>query len=170
MSPPITLDTTQQLAQEFARIIRMWLTHDELRQVVQRNRSNDANVCATHDFCDANLAMGAAFALVLSRCSDPQSDSDSELLNAAWRMAKRDEFAPTNIADFFLETLGAKHGDESLRNLGVKSPCGEDCVQVINAAATLIEHVRKALGTHTNLLTHDALEIARWVISVYWHK
>ena len=50
------------LAESFGEILRQWLTPDEFAEMKHRNESDPAyagKACASHDFCDANMAMAA---------------------------------------------------------------------------------------------------------------
>jgi hypothetical protein len=85
-------DMTQRLADELSRIIRDWLRPDDLLEVLSRNRTLEPGVCATHDFCDANVAMEEAFTSALKRDFNPASIVDVELWNAARELAKVNEF------------------------------------------------------------------------------
>lgn len=44
--------------------------------------------CASHDFCDPNLLMAAAFETVMGRHIDLRSDANVALWNKAWEWAK----------------------------------------------------------------------------------
>lgn len=92
----------KQVAVEFCKVIRQWLTEDQLRQVNELNRSYKASgdgylLCATGDFCDANIAMDAAFkALGLDPLKTGVPDTNFPLMseevlntwNEAWELAK----------------------------------------------------------------------------------
>jgi hypothetical protein len=81
------------LARRFAANIHEVLTDDQLNTVNMRNRAaSNANTCATHDFCDANIEMDAAFSSLMGRSFDCDSADDALLWNAAWDMAKRAGF------------------------------------------------------------------------------
>lgn len=86
------IDFTQCLADAFSQIIRDWLKHEEMAQVLIRNSVNPPNVCATHDFCDANMAMTEAFANVAGRNPNLATESDAADWNAAWVRAKNAGF------------------------------------------------------------------------------
>ena len=58
---------------------------------------------------------------------------------------------PRSVADYFSKLLGAGVYDDTLCSLGIASACGRDCVEVIDAGARLIAHIRMALGTHGEL-------------------
>ena len=50
-----------RIARSFCEVIRKHLTPDEIKEAIVRNRAQtDPNVCHTHDFCDANMAMEEA--------------------------------------------------------------------------------------------------------------
>lgn len=92
MSAKLSLEALS-LANTFSTVLRQWLTAEQMRQVVERNRAtgNEA-LCASHDFCDANMAMHEAFETVLGHEPDGESGEDAELWNTAWTAAKRANF------------------------------------------------------------------------------
>jgi hypothetical protein len=85
---------------------------------------------------------------------------------------------PQNVGLYFIQKLGELHGENTLYELSLTSPCGEDCKKAIDAAVALISHVRASLGRHGEMIpdsreirrTPEAaiVEIARQVIGVYW--
>lgn len=82
------------LAHEFSRILRDWLTEEEIEQVIERNAEvDDPAVCASHDFCDANMAMYEAFENIMGHPIDPQKKADASVWDKAWNMAKASDFA-----------------------------------------------------------------------------
>lgn len=85
---------TSELAHEFSRILRDWLTEDEIEQVIERNAEvDDPAVCASHDFCDANMAMYEAFERVMGHPIDTRKKADVAVWDKAWNMAKASDFA-----------------------------------------------------------------------------
>lgn len=82
---------TRALADRFAFELRGWLSRREWDEVLARNAREpaDSAVCHSHDFCDANMAMDEAFAVVVGRTPDTGSDADAKLWSAAWADAKR---------------------------------------------------------------------------------
>lgn len=90
------------LAQKFAKLMQKEIGIDNLRKVVAKHiadRKGYTHACATHEFCDANMVMAAAFKAVVGRKEKLQSDADISLINHAWNLAKKN--------DFFLETVTA---------------------------------------------------------------
>lgn len=99
----ITIDQAilrAMLASRFAGVMGEWLSPAEMAEVRRRNVDYGA-ACATHDFCDANMAMMEAFEAVMGREPVLGDDDDSmiaaqqadlDLMNAAWVIAKRDHF------------------------------------------------------------------------------
>lgn len=65
---------------------------DVMDEIRRRNETNGPTVCASHDFCDANMSMIEAFEEVLGREGDAGSDDDAALMNDAWDDAKRNGF------------------------------------------------------------------------------
>lgn len=85
----------KRLAEEFSKVLRIWLTPMQMAIVVERNSENtDERVCHSHDFCDANMAMQDAFERVFGRepRMDGGSDLDESLWGFAWDVAKDCEF------------------------------------------------------------------------------
>jgi hypothetical protein len=79
----------------FYTVLGEWLDRSEMRTVRERNvKHADSNICASHDFCDANMAMDEAFRRVFGAGPldgvDQMSDAACNLWGAAWDMAKRD--------------------------------------------------------------------------------
>lgn len=84
-NPPIA-----QLATAFVGVLHDWLTDEEFEEVRRRNREgyeDSAYACASHDFCDANLAMEEAWLKVLGRSPDLDDQDDTKTWNAAWELA-----------------------------------------------------------------------------------
>lgn len=82
----------QALAHEFSETLRAELSEDDWREMRERNRTYGAGVCASHDFCDANMVMEQAFSVITGRAilpdDGPPSDADRSLWNDAWYIAK----------------------------------------------------------------------------------
>ena len=92
---------TLMLAQSFASTLRRWLAPEQMRAVVARNTlASYSTACASHDFCDANMAMLEAFGAAFTReplflaapssddASNAASEADTQLWNAAWNLAR----------------------------------------------------------------------------------
>lgn len=80
-----------RLAAAFSRIVRRDLSK-ELPQIVARNKMYADDICATHDFCDANMLMEEAWLEVVGSEIDLQSDAEAKLWSDAWSLAKKGEF------------------------------------------------------------------------------
>ncbi|MGP9804045.1 hypothetical protein [Paracoccus sp. NSM] len=86
---------TRPLARAFARRLSDALTPEQLEVVNLTNaRPENAACCASHDFCDANEVMAAAFQEVHGRKPDPASDDDADQWNRAWEAARAGGFRP----------------------------------------------------------------------------
>lgn len=92
-------DKVDALAKKFSTILREWLTEEEMSAVIERNRADGypTNICHSHDFCDANMAMDEAFTKVMGREYDfgnenGTEDADLDLINAMWMQAKLADF------------------------------------------------------------------------------
>lgn len=79
----------EDLAFNFMMCLRAELTHQQWEEMREKNRTVPENVCASHDYCDANVYMAIAFELTTGREPDPDSDADAELWSTAWNIAHR---------------------------------------------------------------------------------
>jgi hypothetical protein len=94
-----TSENVNKLAKAFAAEIRKDLTAAELKKVIARNKTDEyKGLCATHDFIDSNESMIQAFAESFNRDIQFNSDSDTELINRAWDIAKDNDFNPKSIS------------------------------------------------------------------------
>lgn len=89
--------TAEALAREFSRIVREELG-EHLHEIRVRNKRYkrefpNNSICATHDFCDANMLMLEA---VSNLTGVPENEIDLEVtmpvMNVAWDMAKAADF------------------------------------------------------------------------------
>ena len=69
----------QKLANQFIFVIGEWLTPEEIAEVNRLNAGEEITVCHTHDFCDANMAMDAAFQTVVGHSIDADDDAQCAL-------------------------------------------------------------------------------------------
>lgn len=78
------------LAVEFVERLKACLTEDELVEIRKRNATPaySGNVCASHDFIDANMVMNDAFEKVTGREIDCENGADCVLWSKAWDIAK----------------------------------------------------------------------------------
>lgn len=91
--------TTKDIARRFIQEVRSELTVEQLQEVVEKN-STEAyeGCCATHDFCDANLLMEAAWiSLGLKTpiehdAEDIETSKVYDKWNEAWDLAKAAHF------------------------------------------------------------------------------
>jgi hypothetical protein len=59
-----------------------------LADIDATNRERDDTTCASHDYCDANVAMDQAFRILHGRPPYTNSNEDTEAMNAAWTWVK----------------------------------------------------------------------------------
>lgn len=89
-----------KLAHVFADLLKEQLTREQIDAINRRNASLEygTNVCASHDFCDANMVMDAAFSRLFGRQIRMHEDDDLAAWNIAWSIAKDNAFF-TEIPD-----------------------------------------------------------------------
>lgn len=84
-------DTEIALAKAFDAELRGEIGAQSYAEVIRLNRTPEYNcACASHDFCDANEIMDAAFVSVTGRSTIPDdedafiSEENTDLWNRAW--------------------------------------------------------------------------------------
>ena len=82
---------TIRLARAFGEQVQSTFRVDTFREICDRNKGQyaDSDICATHDFCDANMAMAQAFKDVTGRDADGDNGGDATLWNDAWELARK---------------------------------------------------------------------------------
>ena len=95
--------TSKELASHFSVVLRQWLTVPEITEINSINAVGgyDASTCASHDYCDANMAMLEAVSNAIGVPVDDIDVSDPgfcELVNTAWAIAKRVDFDPLRLS------------------------------------------------------------------------
>lgn len=85
------MSEAQELAHRFAAVLKAWLTPAEFAEMQRRNSHDPRYIglcCASHDFCDANMAMDAAWRAVRGVSIDADDDAQVALWNEAWDIAR----------------------------------------------------------------------------------
>lgn len=88
--------TAEMIGDTFAAMIAEDFSAEELAEVRRRNVTYGENVCATHDFCDANMTMleahrthGVATVVDFDEETQPEEhEAACRLWGAAWAHAK----------------------------------------------------------------------------------
>lgn len=95
----------EPLARVFSDELRKEIGVENLAEAVRRNAGEvSGGVCHSHDFCDANMVMDAAWKSVFGRevrmpgdaeaghCTHEQVDEDLRRWEAAWNLAVASKF------------------------------------------------------------------------------
>lgn len=91
-NPAPPMPEAEPLARDFAAVLKEWLTPEEMAETIKRNDAEtDDMVCHSHDFCDANMAMDAAFAKAGIEV-DCQNQEQADRWSEAWDIAKAAKF------------------------------------------------------------------------------
>lgn len=164
----------QQIAFAFCALIHDDLDAAHLSEAIHRNRrETDKGVCHTHDFCDANMTMDAAFKAAMGRAIElgeetETSRADHLLWGEAWNIAKVAEFDAARITAESRSTVKTMRqiiggtqwiaierwtesdteglGKADFLDMREDSGCGAQCAAVILAAETLCKAVTTAYG------------------------
>jgi hypothetical protein len=91
----------EEIAAVFAGVLIGWLTEAEMAEVRRRNATPESagNACASHDYCDANMAMDPAFTLVTHHPAGAFQWIDNRLWSEAWGIAKR-KYLTAPVAEY----------------------------------------------------------------------
>jgi hypothetical protein len=150
--------TARILAREFCRLIRAELTPAELAHVLDLNRNeDDANVCHTHDACDANMVMLDAWQNTFgTRPVALDATEEAAVWDEAWRLAKAAEFDPENVHTHHQQDahahLCAQFGAYAEHTPGFRALDPEIRTSLISEAHRLIaEQVTRHHGIHGEL-------------------
>jgi hypothetical protein len=85
-----TTNNIDLLAGAFIGELSKGMTKAQFYQFLHRTRTDfQVDVCHSHDYLDANMAMHAAFVVVFRHEPQMDSDEDCTLINLAWTRAKR---------------------------------------------------------------------------------
>mgnify|MGYP001568243718 CR=1 FL=1 len=77
------------LAYLFIVKLREEISVEDFREVCVRNVTYEPGICASHDFCDANEVMLAAWAAIEPKITfEPNDDGQTAVWNDAWAVAK----------------------------------------------------------------------------------
>jgi hypothetical protein len=80
------------IAEAFSEVMRQWLSPAEFAEMKRRNECDPAyagKCCASHDFCDANMAMDAAMQDVLGDAYRIEDETLHPIWNEAWSLARK---------------------------------------------------------------------------------
>jgi hypothetical protein len=84
-------ERVQRVADDFDRRLLNQIGADDYSQTIEANAAQkDPNICHSHDYCDANMVMAAAFKHVQGYGSRVDNDYDTQLWNDAWNQWKAD--------------------------------------------------------------------------------
>lgn len=95
----MTTPTARQFADQFKEVLRRQLSPAELLKIDQTNHRKADRYCATHDYCDANMAMLQAVVELTGLDEDEATDrlvrGDLMLdaVNDGWTLAKIEGFS-----------------------------------------------------------------------------
>ena len=84
------MSEAQQIGKTFAAVLKEWLTPEQFHEMKDWNGQNRDNpCCASHDYCDANMAMCEAF-IQLKMPTTDGGRFDTALWDAAWSYARQE--------------------------------------------------------------------------------
>ena len=80
-----------KIAARFTERLQSILTESQFAEVINRNAERTNNIlCASHDFCDANMVMESAYADTTGLDPNDEYDESLHLImwDTAWKIAK----------------------------------------------------------------------------------
>jgi len=90
--------TVETLALEFSQGLHAYMTPEQMKTVVERNRCEArSGICHSHDFCDANMILYEVFMKYgMNPADEGGMDRHGDLWDQAWSLAKSREFQITH--------------------------------------------------------------------------
>lgn len=160
-----------RLAAEFAAVLKTWATPEEWatmrRENAGREYQGEGAPCASHNFCDANMAMlEAAQTLGLPAITDhedgtPEGDEACALWNAAWGLAKAKYLTAAPFEVEFPD-FDAKDMPEIPAGFDDVSWHNDSCPSFMNEAAGLILFVEHIDPAQRDFEEMDRFNLAVW--------
>ena len=86
------MNKVEELSERFSKLLREDLSEHVMKEVVTRNKTYGEGICASHDFCDANMVMADAFKQIVGHEIDADNEVDATLWSDAWSLAVKNEF------------------------------------------------------------------------------
>lgn len=110
MAEVATVLNTDRLAGAFVALLKTTASPLQFFQMQITNAANGEGVCASHDFCDANMVMLEAFEAIAGREIDPgtMTDADRDAWSAAWNVARIEHLTDTTTT---IATLTAEYAE-----------------------------------------------------------
>jgi len=85
---PPNLPIVDLLARKFLAILKDDIGENRYQQAAELNLTYPKGVCASHDFCDANMVMNDAWDWVVGTPMNPGDEEDARLWSKAWDLVK----------------------------------------------------------------------------------
>ena len=146
------------LAATFLTVINEWLLPTQIAEVKRRNATPEyagTGACATHDFCDANMAMDVAFGRAMGRETFERPDgttildetdeheAECAIWNAAWDIAKPDlKDSPVDASDPFNDEAWIAHIEDFHAELDAAEEADRRAAAVVEGTMTPTEASR----------------------------
>ena len=91
------IPTVETLSLEFSQGLHAYLSPEQMREVVERNRTEAVpGICHSHDFCDANMFLYDVFMKYgMNPAAEGGMDKWGELWDQAWNLSKSKDFQIT---------------------------------------------------------------------------
>ena len=87
LTPILRNLAAHQLASQFMVDLADEIGKNHFLMACMRNKSAAPGICHSHDFCDANMVMHAAFCRSFGNPPGDSDMADDELWNEAWKLA-----------------------------------------------------------------------------------
>ncbi|MDQ6960647.1 MAG: hypothetical protein Q9M27_06400 [Mariprofundaceae bacterium] len=90
----MNINKVEQISKAFSDLLTEEIGLMNMDSVIIENSEPDADpaTCASHSYCDSNMVMLAAYESIMGTVADFQEDAVVDYWNAAWSMAKKNDF------------------------------------------------------------------------------
>lgn len=91
---------TALIAKRFSHALRKALSSECVQTIIGLNQSHPNDICASHNFTDANRLMGTAFSAVMGRPPASHLHQDALYWHDAWQIARLSGFDHTGEVEY----------------------------------------------------------------------
>lgn len=143
------------IAETFAGNLREILSAEEWAEMRDLNAEHqDDGVCASHDYCDANMPMADAFEEVIGRepfgepegIDSERGQADANLWSRAWNIAKERHLTDPKEARLARFRMGKATADDARILLEEERSAGKPCGDTIAHLESIIETANSTNG------------------------
>jgi len=151
---PPNLPIVDLLARKFLAILKDDIGENRYQQAAELNLTYPKGVCASHDFCDANMVMNDAWGWVVGTEMNAGDEEDARLWGKAWSLAK-------NI--MVREHLAREAKHLWVREHGADFDVPDEIQQLVNSSLATDASWHNDIAPHFEIPGRNGYSVGIWV-------